>query len=161
MPTATQKLAVGHDTPSRVGATEVVVSPAGFGVACRCQLAPSHRSASVTSIPEVLTSVPTAVQAVAAEQETDSMVPPVSVAFTEFAIVQVASVDACAPTALAPIKITASGAASIAFLRQLATVKCLRQLIVSPALFTSPRHKNRHLRSIRYRCNQVRERVDK
>jgi hypothetical protein len=110
-----------------------VVSPAGLGVDCRCQLVPFHRSARVTRMPEVLTSVPTAVHAVEAEQETDSMLPPVTVAFGEFAIVQVASLDACAPTALALIKITASGAATAARLRQPATVKCLRQLIVSPA----------------------------
>src|ERR1700722_16012196 len=106
-------------------------------------------------MPAVLTSVPTAVHAAAAEQETDSMVPPVTVAFGELAIVQVAAVAACAPTALAPIKITASGPASIALLRQRATVKCLRQCIGSPARFASPLHKNRHLRSIWYRCNQV------
>src|ERR1700722_12216013 len=84
-------------------------------------------------MPEVLRSVPTAVHAVKAEQETDSMLPPVTVAFADVAIVQLGS-TACAPTALAPTKITTSGAATIALLMQSAAVRCFRQRIMSPAL---------------------------
>src|SRR5262249_53493377 len=70
-PTAMQKSAAGQDTPSRFGSTDPAVSTAGSGVCCRCQVVPFHRSARVTVIPAGLRSCPTAVHALADEQETD------------------------------------------------------------------------------------------
>src|SRR6185437_11435149 len=74
-PTASQKLAVGHDTPSGSGAAAGTVPLAGFGVLCRRQDLPFHLSASVTLIPEVSRLVPTAVHAFAEKQETESICP--------------------------------------------------------------------------------------
>jgi hypothetical protein len=73
-----------------------------LGVGCFCQVEPSHLSAKVTVIPDVLRCCPTAVHASGDEHETDSSCPPDRVAFGDSSIVQVV----LAASAPLPAKIT-------------------------------------------------------
>jgi hypothetical protein len=57
-PTAVQDFLEKHDTPRRL----LLVAPAGFGVRSIDQLAPFHRCARVTSVPDRLIENPTAIQ---------------------------------------------------------------------------------------------------
>jgi hypothetical protein len=59
-PTATQLVALTHDTP----ASELAVVPPGFGLARSDQLVPFHRSTSVRTDPDGATYLPTAKQLV-------------------------------------------------------------------------------------------------
>jgi len=83
-PTASQKVERGQETPSNTGPAANTVLSAGSGVLCTCQAVPSQRSANVRLRPDVLTAVPTAVQALAAEHDMASSCPPGTVAFGEF-----------------------------------------------------------------------------
>jgi hypothetical protein len=70
-PTAMHAEADGHATSSRL----LDEAPRGFGARWTLQLAPSHRSASVTLTPDLLTLLPTAVHDEAAEQDTEKTWP--------------------------------------------------------------------------------------
>ena len=67
VPTAVQARAAVQDTPSRALA---LGGGAGLGVAWIAQRMPFHRSASVNSLPAVLSQLPAAVQAFAEVQDT-------------------------------------------------------------------------------------------
>lgn len=74
------------------------MSSAGFGVGCRFQDLPFHRSASVTLRPSASRSLPTAVHALAEEQETDSIRPPGTVLSGELATCQAGAAAGVAAT---------------------------------------------------------------
>jgi len=71
IPTASQADGDTQDTPFNA----LHAAPAGLGVGWMCQLFPSHRSASVTPVPELRTEVPTAMHQLAFGHDTQSSWP--------------------------------------------------------------------------------------